>query len=1249
MYGMAPKGAKTVATKMDPELGQVRFVEKDGNVYALARNPDLDEIDVIGYAMRRGDGTELAVVDVAQGRGIGKELSYQYRKRDPFAPSGGLTEAGERTARSVYRRLVAEGVIKESDTSYSRGASRSQRIADRAERLAQALNALDDPQAFSAILSRGAAAGAEFTDQMSLDDLSVAGRGASAWAKVTAPLNPILRARQRAVPSAVEPMQRLAEDSIFSTMHFNDKTLGPAAETTSRMQYNAALGAFTQQLADIHLEMRKAGINMTEAQFSEEVAKAGRRNDEGSNPFVTKAAKMVRKVVFDPAKVAAQNTPKSGGGMLLEPDLDAPLGADSYVTRMGSREKMIADEVGFKRTIAGWFAPRIQGEYTQQAAKARARIAALELEEADLRLNPQERGETLAAIEARLEEIAAREGKGGEAEQKELLKERAVLRRRAKRVQLNYAGMEEKADEINAMLADIAERAMRDAERLIERGRKAERQFARMDPAKRDAEIGKLRTQFATTADRSDKAADSLAKKAQQIGLELLAQKAKAAEERAAGGMKGATAGTTEAKAETANAAAQKELAAQYAKNAAAERVRAEKLNAIARRLEEAEALDPEGQAAELRRALDMLAKQTSERTLDKGQRAQRLLDRQAKLDPRIIDERLKAIGDLKTKTRSEFNERWRKGDGADLDDVNAKPDFTDYAKAIADQAFDHYTGRGATSGMVNDFAQVPIATGPLKDRTLPVPDTVMEPWLENDIRQIVPYYLRTMWSQIEVTRKFGRADMQDQLEKLQLDYRDLREAVGNAKTAEEATALVGRDPNRRDALAAWLRGEGEATATKARILKFLTEDEKGAKDDIEAVRDLILGRYKVTENTGQWADIARGLSVFNYTRASGGFGIVNLGDLYRTAAVHGLSRFMNDGVAPLLTNLEGVRASVKEAQLAGQVLESVLHQRMATMAELGDPYASGSSLQRLMQNASKMASKWSGLSLLTDVVKSMASVVTQNRMIEAALKGTDKPYMRFLGIDGFMADRIAAEVRTHGRQIKGVWEAGTQNWTDADAVRAYRAALSKDVNSIAVERSVGDVPLFVNTPTGKLIMQFRTFNLAANQRVLLRGMQEDQARFVGTMIAMTSIGMMVGALRSWRGGEERWEKWKRSAQNPGFLIGEGLDNSGLFTVAFEAANTVEKLTQPSGFSFNPIKTPMMKAFPGKSQQGESSRFASRDPLTSILGPSAGLPMTAAKALGGDTNAMTQLTPGASHTPFREIIQVLSGNSPYGF
>jgi GNAT superfamily N-acetyltransferase len=107
MYGMMPKGSEVVGSK-----GNVTFHRSpNGEYYATAFNPDVNEEDVIGYITDRGDGTELAVVSEMQGQGVGGELQYLFRKENPNAPTGGLTEAGESSLRRTYKRLADEGII----------------------------------------------------------------------------------------------------------------------------------------------------------------------------------------------------------------------------------------------------------------------------------------------------------------------------------------------------------------------------------------------------------------------------------------------------------------------------------------------------------------------------------------------------------------------------------------------------------------------------------------------------------------------------------------------------------------------------------------------------------------------------------------------------------------------------------------------------------------------------------------------------------------------------------------------------------------------------------------------------------------------------------------------------------------------------------------------------------------------------------------------------------------------------------
>lgn len=104
MYGMLPKNAEIVGELDDVTLHR----GENGDYYATAYNPDVGEQDVVGYIQGRENGTELAVVAEMQGKGIGSELQYLFRRENPLAPTGGLTEAGASRLESTYDRLAGE-------------------------------------------------------------------------------------------------------------------------------------------------------------------------------------------------------------------------------------------------------------------------------------------------------------------------------------------------------------------------------------------------------------------------------------------------------------------------------------------------------------------------------------------------------------------------------------------------------------------------------------------------------------------------------------------------------------------------------------------------------------------------------------------------------------------------------------------------------------------------------------------------------------------------------------------------------------------------------------------------------------------------------------------------------------------------------------------------------------------------------------------------------------------------------------
>lgn len=530
----------------------------------------------------------------------------------------------------------------------------------------------------------------------------------------------------------------------------------------------------------------------------------------------------------------------------------------------------------------------------------------------------------------------------------------------------------------------------------------------------------------------------------------------------------------------------------------------------------------------------------------------------------------------------------------------------------IADEVFNTLTGR--TEGTARPELIKIQSRGPLKERTFGIPDYWVEEFLEDNIDRVGERYVRMMSADVEMANKFGHLDIEKIKQDINAHYAQLSERAGN-----EAQRMA------------------------------LDVSRKNDLTDIEGLWDILRGVGSKFSHPWErnFEHVSRLARHYNYIRSMGEASLASLSESVRPAMVHGLVPYMNT-MGQLLTNLKGIKMSIEEAKLAGNIAEQALGHRMATMSEISDPYSSLTPTEAVMKNLTSVASVWNGIRILTDWQKSVAAVMTQDRILKgtanyASLPMSEKAYLAYLGIDANMAQKISAQFKEHGNLTDGVRVAKTANWKDLNAKRVYYAAINKDVDSIITTSGVADVPLFANTPVGAAMLQFRRFALAAHQRVLLRGLQEDQARFLGGMIAMASIGMMTTWLKGISGNREG--KQPDLSKKPGWWIAEGLDRSGVLAGGMEVANAIEKAS-----GFNPVKTPLQVFDEGAQRQ--SQRIQNRTLMGAVMGPTvglvedintvAGIPMTmyrGQRIAQGQKNAAERLLPFSSYPFVRQMLR----------
>ncbi|MGB3502274.1 MAG: hypothetical protein WBA44_11660 [Mesorhizobium sp.] len=536
-----------------------------------------------------------------------------------------------------------------------------------------------------------------------------------------------------------------------------------------------------------------------------------------------------------------------------------------------------------------------------------------------------------------------------------------------------------------------------------------------------------------------------------------------------------------------------------------------------------------------------------------------------------IVAEQDKFKGVIRGWIRSGVDAEFRRNPGSFAEFVN-EADLAAYVDDIVEDVYRNVTGQaGKDAPLPKDL--VITRRGPLAERTLNIPDRDIERYLEDDIELIGTKYARVMAADVEITRQFGDPAMQGQMSAIREEYARLR------KQTKDAEALT-----------------------------RLHEREKADIRDIQAVRDILRGHYLPDRQHTDFARITRAAMQFNYMRALGGLLISNIGDAFRPAVVNGMNRFLGEALVPMMTNLKAVKLSAKEGKLAGAVTERSLQSRIATLAELTDPYSHGTPFERFMTNAANVFTRMTLINEFTDFNKTVASVLTQNRMLRNARQAADKgfdslpkaerAYMGFLGIGKGYAEDLGKAFARHGEDLDGVLVAHTDEWADelAGLRRAYYAALNKDVDRTIVTPGVGDVPLSAHDPIGKAFYQFRTFTLAANQRMLINGLQEGGGKFAMGMVPLVTAGMMVYWLKQVEAGRE-------ISDDPKVWIAEGLDRSGLFALAFEINSVAEKSLNLPGIYH------MAGAKDG------ASRFQSRDTLGGLF-PIVEMGQSAGKALG---------------------------------
>lgn len=414
-----------------------------------------------------------------------------------------------------------------------------------------------------------------------------------------------------------------------------------------------------------------------------------------------------------------------------------------------------------------------------------------------------------------------------------------------------------------------------------------------------------------------------------------------------------------------------------------------------------------------------------------------------------------------------------------------------------------------------------------LESADFAIPYNQVRDFVQRDAEILLRMIHRSQVPDIEIALRFGDPDM----------------TAAREQITQEATARM---------------NAAETPKERAKIKKQLDRDLR----DIDGMRDRISGRYGLPQDPTSVAVRAGRFARDAATVTKMGMSpLASVPETARLITARGLSAVFSDLFFPMMTDWAKFTSTADEARMITHALEHWTSSRALAFADSAEDWGSTPKVDRFSRETTKAFMRLTGLPKLTDWQKSASGVLVMRNILEAAEamkagKATPKQVrdLSRLGISKENATIIAEQFAKHGIKDERIWAAETGKWdTAARAGReAFMTAMRREVDRL-ITTPGEEVPLLASNEVGRLFFQFKTFAIGAYERVLVSGLQHNDAKFWASAVTAIAIAMMVNEARKaafgtpdgkrqksfaerWRDPNERNQIWIEAVDRSGVL-----------------------------------------------------------------------------------------------------------------
>jgi hypothetical protein len=528
--------------------------------------------------------------------------------------------------------------------------------------------------------------------------------------------------------------------------------------------------------------------------------------------------------------------------------------------------------------------------------------------------------------------------------------------------------------------------------------------------------------------------------------------------------------------------------------------------------------------------------------------------------------------------------------------------------------------------GLGNRAGSLTVGAKSLMQRSLDIDNLLVKDYIELDIAMIAEKYADRMGKSLELKKVIGDVNMEDWLvrEELRLSVKYIGQ--GDSKKA------------------------GEIRQT---LQAFIDEKDKW------------LGAFNTTDP----ASISKKMSsILRGTQSLAIMGkvlITSLTESARAPVVHGFSRTFGVGLYNYLLNSSGAwKNALREMNYLSEAIDNSMFKATNRASYQNNNLSPGESfgsraldkLARVTDQAQSPFYWLTGLTSWTRFWKDLTGVISQHRFIEDSIKlskgqGTQKELKKIAyvlntyGIGKKEADLIS---RMPWQKQGNLYMANVEAWSGKEggevAIKKIRQAIQSDVERTIVTPSVGDRPnmmdgaktftgdktvraldtklgraltgaertdygVKVNSSWGSMAFQFLGWGFAANNRIVISGLQGRDANMLGGTAFAITLGILVGAVKNPYGFDKMMEEKAIDE-----LILDGIDRSGILGLWSE----VDAISDGFSRAFLGTAISSRGAFNLPAKYGADGSIA--EAATDVLGPVSSQVFNVVEALSGNSN-----------------------------